>query len=143
MPMNVWGTKNWQESANGVAVPKRKSKHQKIWRCFFCIFTSVNANFCRFLAIVEKQVRCNFHFLSFFAHISLLFFVYLYNYARITKYIKLPEVVMVNVKTDTLYVNNMLNMFCSGSLFRFFISLQKISKINVFWNITNNRRRTK
>ena len=35
MPMNVRGTKNWQESANGVAVPKRKGKHQKIWRCFF------------------------------------------------------------------------------------------------------------
>ena len=95
---------------------------------FFCIFTSVNANFCRFLAIVEKQVRCNFHFWSFIAHISLLFFVYLYNYARIIKYIKLPKIVMINVKTDTLYVNNMLNTFYSGSLFRNLLYLCKKNK---------------
>ena len=112
---------------------KEKANIRKYGDVFFGIFTSVNANFCRFLAIVEKQVRCNFHFWSFFAHISLLFFVYLYNYARITKYIKLPEIVMINVKTDTLYVNNMLNIFYSGSLFRNLLYLcKKISKINVF-----------
>ena len=107
---------------------RRDGKYTKICKDVFpvlCIFTFVNTDFCRFLAIVEKQIRCNFHFWSFFAHISLLFFVYLYNYARITKYIKLPEVVMINVKTDTPYVNNMLNMFHSGSLFRNLLYLCK------------------
>ena len=110
---------------------RRDVKYTNICKDVFpvlCIFTFVNTDFCRFLAIVEKQVRCIFHFWSFFAHISLLFFVYLYNYTRITKYIKLPEVVMVNVKTGTLCVNNMLNIFYSGSLFRNLLYLCKKNK---------------
>ena len=84
-------------------------------------------------AIAEKRVKCNLHFWSFLAHISLQFFVYLYNYARIIKYIKLSTIVTINVKFSTLCVNKMLNPLHFGMLLRNLLYLcKKISKINVF-----------